>query len=241
MKKEGYILFNNKNSYRDIGAKIVDKIIIPFPKRKVDKIEIPGGEDLYVDMGGYEDITIPIELDILDKRQIKNKYRDIKRWLGIINDNHLLFWDDLDYFYKVKKVELPNDFETMFSLNGTAVINFICDPYLYVVDGEEEIKLPPRLQNEYGIVANPTYRIKGEGVIKIRINKGEFVEFNVGQEIIVDVDRKIIYRNGFIENIRKKGAWEGLQLSPGENLIDYRVADEARLDEITIIPNWRTL
>lgn len=238
MSNIGFIQFNGKNSYDDFGMKILDKVIVPFPKKKKEKSNFPGADgELYIDLGGYEDIVIPISFEILDKEQIRNKYRLIKRWLDSIEDNHLSLFDDMDYFYKVKDIQLPNNFETMFSIYGVANINFICDPYSYLKESNIEIELPQLIYNDTGYKALPIYRIKGEGLITLMVNSKEIV-INVGQEIIIDVDKQLIFREGNIENVRKNGRWEDLELNIGENTFSYFGGS---VDEITIIPNLRTI
>lgn len=230
--------FNNKNSWSDFHIKILNKVIIPFPKAKINKVPIPGGEDLIEVEGGYEDITIPIQIDILNKKIIASKYREIKRWLSLIRDNHLIFSDDSEVFYKVKMIDLK-DFETQFQECGTTTIDFICSPYSYFVYGLEEVELNEYMYNS-GILATPIYRIKGEGIITLIINNKE-IEFNVGQELIIDVEKELVFKAGVINNISKKGSWEDLKLQEGDNTLSYKIAPGSRLDSITIIPNWRIL
>lgn len=238
MGNAGFIQFNNSNSYYDMGMKILDKVIIPYPKKKMEITSIPGSEgDLYIDTDGYEDIILPISFEVIDKIQIENKYRKIKRWLNSIEDDHLFLFDDMDYFYKVKFVEIPNNFETMFNLYGVADIKFICDPYTYSKRGEEEIELPPSLYNDTGYKSKPIYRITGEGLITLNVNS-KLITFNVGQELIIDTDLELIFRAGNIENSRKTGKWEDLYLMPGQNTLSY---SGGRVDKITIQPNWRMI
>ena len=230
-----FIVFNNKNSYKDFKIKLLNEVIIPFPNKRMNPISIDGADgDLYEDLGGYDDIVIPVNLDILDEKIIKNRYRSIKRWLNQIEDNKLMFSTDLGYFYKVKKVEVPNNYKTVFNGLGEANINFICDPYTYDIDGVHEISLPPTLCN-YGDVSKPIYRIKGEGMLNLYVNDN-LIKLNIGQEIIIDTDLELIYREGSIENNRKTGKWEDLYLKPGENKFNWNGNFS-----ITVIPNWRCL
>ncbi|WP_415347950.1 distal tail protein Dit [Clostridium perfringens] len=231
--------FNNKNSWYGFKIKILDKIIIPFPQKKQSTIKIPGGEDQFEVEGGYEDITIPVKIDILDKKMIKTKYREIKRWLSIIEDDHLIFSDDLDFFYKVKMIDLK-EFETQFQISGVATINFICSPYLYLVNGECEIDFENNLFNEFPLSAEPVYRIVGNGTIKLNINS-KVVTIDLADEIIIDIPRKLTLRNGKIEGKRKKGKWEDLELIPGDNNLSYELTPGTTLESFTMIPNWRTL
>ncbi len=230
--------FNNKNSWADFKIKILE-ITIPFPQEKKSTVKIPGGEDLVEVEGGYEDITIPAKIDILDKRMIETKYREIKRWLSFIEDDHLIFSDDLGFFYKVKMIDLK-EFITEFQTCGTATINFTCSPYLYSVNGEYEIDFENNLFNEFPLNAEPVYKIVGNGTINLNINSKK-ITIDLLDEIIVDIPKKLTLRNGKIEGKRKKGEWKDLELIPGDNTLDYELTPGSNLESFTLIPNWRTL
>ncbi|WP_195972966.1 distal tail protein Dit [Clostridium thermobutyricum] len=237
MNKPVFFIFNNKNSFDDFGIKMIDDITIPNPQPKSETISIPGGEDLVVKYGGYSDITIPVPIDILDKEIIKRKYRDIKNWLSDIKDNKLIFSNDSEVFYRVKQINLDS-FKTEFIEMGSATINFICSPYTYYLDGILDIPLVPILFNDYGKEAKPIFHIKAEGLVTLTINNSS-VELNVGQEITVDVERELIYKEGVINNSIKKGSWDSLVLKQGKNELSYSC--DGTFNSITIIPNWRCL
>ena len=237
MNNPVFFIFNNKNSFEDFEIKIIDDVIIPNPQEKADTIAIPGGEDLVVRDGGYSDITIPVQIDILNKDIIKRKYRDIKNWLSNFEDNKLIFSNDSEVFYRVKKINLDS-FKTEFIECGSATINFVCSPYTYFLDGALEIPFASILFNDYGKEAKPIFHIKAEGLVTITINNNS-VELNVGQEITVDVERELIYKDGVINNSIKKGSWNSLILKQGKNDLSYSC--NGTLNNITIIPNWRCL
>ncbi|MDU7067153.1 MAG: phage tail family protein [Clostridium perfringens] len=230
--------FNHKNSWIDFKIKVLE-ITIPFPQEKKSTVKIPGGEDMVEVEGGYEDIAIPVKIDILDERLIETKYREIKRWLSFIEDDHLIFSDDLGFFYKVKMIDLK-EFITEFQTCGTATVNFICSPYLYSVNGEYEMEFENNLFNEFPLNSEPVYKIVGNGTIKLNINS-KIVTIDLADEIIVDIPKKLTLRNGKIEGKRKKGEWKYLELIPGDNTLDYELTPGSNLESFTLIPNWRTL
>ncbi|MBO3424714.1 phage tail protein [Clostridium perfringens] len=238
MRKPFSFNFNNKNSWTDFKIKILE-ITIPFPQEKKSTVKIPGGEDLVEVEGGYEDITIPVKIDILDKRMIETKYREIKKWLSFIEDDHFILSDDLGFFYKVKMIDLK-EFITEFQACGTATVNFTCSPYLYSINGEYEIDFENNLFNEFPLSAEPVYKIVGNGTIRLNINS-KTVTIDLADEIIVDIPRKLTLRNGQFEGKRKKGEWEDLELIPGDNTLDYELTPGSNLESFTLIPNWRTL
>lgn len=234
----GYIQFNNKNSYEDFGIKILDEVIVPFPVKKKIKQSMPGGDgNYYIETGGYEDISIPFSFEVLDKEHVNNKYREIKRWLDFIEDNRLFIFDNHEYFYKVKSIEIPSNFETVANLYGVFKVNFICDPYSYLISACNEIDLPHSLYNSEMYEAKPIFRVVGEGLITLTINSKE-VTINVGGEVIIDVDKQLVLRNGNIENTRKTGSWDNLIISPGVNTINIT---GGIIEKATIVPNFKTI
>lgn len=236
MAKPVFFMFNNKNSM-DFGIKLIDDITIPNPQPKTEKTPIPGGEDLIIKNGGYEDIIIPVPVSILNKEIIKRKYREIKNWLVDFEDNTLIFSDDPEVFYRVKQINLDS-FKTEFIEIGSATITFVCSPYTYFCEGALEVPITQYLFNDYGKEAKPIFKIKAEGVVTLTINNNT-VELNVGQEITLDVEKELIYKNGVINNTVKKGPWSNLVLKKGLNEISYTC--QGTFKNITIIPNWRCL
>lgn len=233
-----FIIYNNLESY-DLGLKIKTRPVIPCPIKQINKIPVTGGETLYEDLEEYEDIEITVDFNFVNRENIKQKFREIKKWLLSTEDNKLFFSDDLNYFYKVNNVEI-SELVTTFKVKGDFSVKFTCNPYLFSVEGQREIDLPKVLNNYSAIYSKPIFRIKGEGVITLSIN-GNSIKFNVGQELKIDVDKELIYRDGNIENERKTGSWKDLRLISGENTLSYSLASGATLTSFKIIPNWREL
>lgn len=226
--------FNNKDSWQDFSIKVEGKVLIPFPVKKTETISVPGGEDIVVDKGGYEDIEINLTINILNKNLINDKYREIKRWLSQVDDDHLIFSDDTDYFYKVKNIK-TNNFTTEFLELGSTTITFVCSPYTYFVDGLIEINNPCFIFNQ-GIICNPLYKIQGSGTIELILNGNKITFENIKDEIIVDSEEQLIFQDGNIDNSCKCGEWEDLRLKVGDNELSYTPKTN-----VTLIPNWRTI
>lgn len=237
INKVGYINFNNKNSYYDLDLKILNKLIIPFPERKIEIIDVPGGNgSLYLDLGGYNDITIPISFEAVNIDSVNNNYRYIKSWLDNIKDYKLYIVNTTDCFYKVKSVKIPSNFETIYNLYGKFDVNFICEPLAYLTDGSFEVPIPNILYNPTDYESKPTYIVRGEGLITLVVNSKE-ISMNISGEVIVDTELELILKNGSIINVSKKGSWEDLCFGPGENNISFK----GNNFEVLVIPNWRTI
>ena len=85
-------------------------------------------------------------------------------------------------------------------------------------------------------ISYPIYKIYGEGFCELVVN-GKCMTSNVGQNLIIDTERKIAYReDGVLINTMVKGNYDELLLVEGENKISITAGFDFR-----IIPNWRCL
>lgn len=237
-----YVYFNNMID-RDLGIKAMKRPSIPSPKRKYKQKTINGYDgDLYIDENCYEDITISIDYNFIDKYDFNEKCRQVKRWINKIQENKLKFSDDLGVFYNVKKVEIKDSIERTYKILGKFTIEFICEPYTYYAEGEDSRILYSgiTLENAYE-VAKPIYIIKGEGNITLNVN-GKNIIINVGQEVTIDTKHEECFKNDqMIKLALTSGSWEDLYLSEGINSITYSVGSGGTLTNIELIPKWRTI
>ena len=68
---------------------------------------------------------------------------------------------------------------------------------------------------------------------------GKHISVNVGQNLIIDTDRKISYReNGILNNVALSGDYEDLYFVEGNNTVEIVNGNNF---EITIQPNWRCI
>ena len=59
---------------------------------------------------------------------------------------------------------------------------------------------------------------------------------NVGQNLTIDTDRMIAYReDGTLNNTKVSGSYEDMYLQPGNNKIEFYGGN------LKVIPNWRCL
>lgn len=234
------LMYNNKLA-SFLGIMIKTRPVIPTPKKQINTVQVPGGETLYEDLEEYDDIEITVDFNFVDRDNIKLKFRDIRKWLFEDIDDKLIFSDDTNYFYKVKNIEI-SDLTTKFKIKGDFSVKFICSPYIYSVLGSKKIDLTQTtvLYNSSWLYSKPSFFIEGEGNITLIVN-GNSVELNVGQKIEIDVDKQLIFREGNIENKRKKGSWNDLNLVSGKNNISYKLAAGSYLKSFEIIPNWRSI
>ena len=82
---------------------------------------------------------------------------------------------------------------------------------------------------------NMTYKIAAEGMCTLKIN-GKTMTANVGQNLTIDTDRMIAYReDGTLNNTKVSGNYEDMYLQPGNNKIEFYGGN------LKVIPNWRCL
>lgn len=231
-----FLIFNNLNSKYDLGLSIVKRPNIPSPsKNKITK-EIPGRDGLvYEELGGYKDIVIPVEFNFIEKNNLKERFRQVKSWINHIQDNKLIFSDDIEWFYRVVDINLNGDFETILRRKGLFKIDFTCRAYQYMVDGDNPIFMPNNsiLYNCY-LLSEPLLKIVGNGNTQITINNKTFT-VSVKDYVYVDSELELAYKyKGDSFNI-SKGKFPVLE--KGANKITY----SNNVTHFEITPRWRCL
>lgn len=231
MFRRYFIVFNDTTNL-DINLQVETRPSKPSPIMEYEEVKVPGGKILYIEKG-YGDIEIPISFNFVSEKPEKwdKDFRKIKRWLLSKGNNKLKFSDDLEVFYKVNKVTIDTP-ERLIRRAGKFMAIFTCEPYVYL--DEEERELGTLLYNNY-LLSKPIYRIVGEGYLTLNINN-KVVKANVGQELIIDTDKGLCYRDGIVNNVALQGKYEDMYLLEGENTFSW----EGNF-KIYILPNWRCL
>ena len=83
----------------------------------------------------------------------------------------------------------------------------------------DEVILGGKIYN-FDLISRPIYRIVGEGLLTLNIN-GKSIKANVGQELIIDTDKGLCYRDGIINNVALKGNYQDMYLLEGENTFSW--------------------
>ena len=207
-----------------------------MPEKRITEITVPGRSGrLHIDEGTYEPIELIVQFNFCQKPNgWAEVMRKIRKWLLAEENQKLIFSDDPFCYYKVSHVRLEDNAERKMKRLGYFEAVFSCDPYTYGTNGDMEIGIPCTLYND-GEVAMPLYKIKGEGMCTIRVNNIS-VTANVGQELMIDVDRMMAYRGNEMQNTAVSGDIGELKLVPGQNAIQITEGFEA-----VVVPRWRYL
>ena len=229
MYKRYFIIYNEKTNL-DVNLLVATRPSKPSPVMQYEEVKVPGGKTLYREKG-YGDIDIPVSFNFVSRNTWDKDFRIMKSWLLSKVNNKLKFSDDLEVFYKVNKVTIDTPERVMRKIGRFTAI-FTCEPYIYIDENERELESV--LYNDY-LITRPIYRIVGEGYLTLTINN-KTIKANVGQELIIDTDKGLCYRNGIVNNVALQGRYEDLFLQEGENTFSWTSGFK-----IYITPNWRCL
>lgn len=219
----------------EIEIVIRERPDIPCAEQKYTKTEIPNKSgDLFQFEDTVEDISIDVVFVFSSEADLwQHKFREIKKWLFLNEDNTLKFSDDSDYFYKVKHTKVKN-VERKTKRIGVIETSFVCEGYQYSEQGQCEISSNFLIND--GCIAHPVYKILGEGVCEIAVN-GKKIVANVGQNLTINTDLMLSYRDdGTLQNASITGDYENLYFSKGNNNVNITSGFTLK-----IIPNWRYL
>lgn len=232
-----FIEFNN---CRDIDLKLyaMHRPSIPCPERKIEETEILGRDGTLIkDYGTYNNIEIEVEYNFIDRKDFNNKNRLIRKWINNIEDNKLVFSDNADYYYKVKYCKL-DVIERTYKSYGTFTLTFICEPFQYVIDNNIiAIKNGQTIMNE-GYTCKPTYKLSGEGLVKLKINNNEEVSIQLGQETTIDTELMLCYRAKEQNNTIMAGEYKDLYLDGYSN---NTISWTGNITRLEITPNYREI
>lgn len=224
-----FIVYNEKTNL-DVNLLVASRPSKPSPIMQYEEVKVPGGKTLYREKG-YGDIDITVSFNFMSKYSWDKDFRLIKSWLlGKVN-NKLKFSDDLEVFYKVNKVTIDTP-ERLMKKIGKFNVTFTCEPYVYIDEGERELN--SILYNNY-LISKPLYRIVGEGYLNLTINNTT-IKANVGQELVIDTDKGLCYRQGIVNNVALTGKYEDMYLKEGNNTFSWNNGFK-----IYILSNWRCL
>ena len=210
-------------------------ISIPAAQPNMEEVKLSGRDGtIYKFNGTYAATPIKIPFNYIGVVDRWNdRWRMAKQWLSERNAK-LIISDDADFLYKITYVELDDNERTSERIGNFTAIFHTLDGLQYSVDGAMEYDIEDVCWNPY-IECHPTYKIAAEGMCTLKIN-GKTMTANVGQNLTIDTDRMIAYReDGTLNNTKVSGNYEDMYLQPGNNKIEFYGGN------LKVIPNWRCL
>ena len=207
---------------------------IPAARKRREEQKIAGRDGaVYRSDGSYEPMPIEIQFNYIGKETDWGKiWRQAQDWLSSENEK-LRFSDDDGYFFWVSYVDLA-ECERLSRRVGNFTATFMTRDGLQYLNAGLREHMPEEIQWNPYETAHPIYKITGEGMCTIEVN-GKTVTANVGQNMIIDTERMVAYReDGTLQNTKMTGDYEDLYFRNGE----IEVTVSAGFD-LRIIPNWR--
>lgn len=229
-----YQVWFNGSSSREHGL-LGTRPDVPCPGYIYESRTVPGRDGaLLIRRDQLEDMEIPVEFAFLCRpEEWQKRFREAKEWL-LSGGTELIFGDDPQMYYRVKKVEIDRPQRHM-KRAGTFTASFLTEGAQYYLSGKRRFDYS-RLPRNPGILSHPTYLINGEGVCTLTVN-GKSVTVNVGQNATLDTHRMLCFRSdGAVNNAILHGFYEDLYLQAGKNEISISSGFSMK-----VIPNWRCL
>lgn len=238
MYKGYYLVFNNFNCL-DLGLKIPKRPNFPLPERQYNTYTIEGQDgELIEDLDTFKDITIPVEFNFIDRKDINIKVTRILNWLNFINDYKMFFSDDLDRYYKVKMITY-SDIERSLKVKGNFTLNFICEAYKYYKKND----LVEITNNNFNFISDeltykcePVIKVFGTGDINLKVNDTSINLTGISDHIIMNSITQEAY-NDNAANLNNKMEGKFPKLLNGLNKISWT----GSITKIELTPNWRSL
>ncbi len=187
--------FNNKHNYFDMDCLIISPIAFPIAIEEVEEETIEGSITGSVTRrtGTFKDITIKIKLQLNDinsyEEEYKEKVQEITEWLFDIADNKLIFDDNKEKCYLVKRVEI-DEFEDYKKFYSRFTVNFICQPFLrYCYEPTYEVSRGQVIFNNGSIESRPYIELElpdTESNIQVIVNENILQINNAKGNVIID-------------------------------------------------------
>lgn len=231
------LIFNNKDSLKDLGIGVASLPSIPFSLENIKEYKIQGRNgSLIRKYGTYQDRKIVFDLVVINYSDLTKVYNTISKWLYEIKDNKL-FYDREDIYFKVKNISIDWLKKQAFYGEGLFKVTFIVEPFLYYKENAEiEITSNTKINSpEFAYDGVPEITVFGTGDINLTINNKRVKLEKVDGSIIIDSQLMECYKDK--ENLNYKMYGEFPILNNGENTIDIN----GNIEKIIIKPNWRCL
>ncbi len=224
------------NGVRSSAMKIYarERPSIPAAQQRTEEITILGRDgSLFTSDGAFEPTEIPVLFNYIGKEtQWADRWRKAQEWLSARN-SILRFADDSGFFFRISHVTIDSVERTTARIGNFTATFHTRDGLYYLDTGLRECDPEEIGYNPYE-TAHPIYKITGEGTCTIIVN-GNQIRANVGQNLTIDTERMIAYRqDGTLQNTKISGDYENMYLTKGMNRV--RATDGF---DVKIIPNWR--
>lgn len=214
---------------QDMKLSVVERPEIPTPERTVEYTAVDGRHGSLTKLGGFKDISITVEYNVLEMMNIKPIIRNVRGYF--FNAKTLRFSDD-DVYYKIKDV-VVDAMTNSDAEYGDFKVVFTCDPFQYLVTRAVTLTEPAVLRNIGTIEAEPVMKIYGAGNVEVSVNGEKFKINNLNEHVTIDSELLEAYRDDLSMNDHMIGDFPIFKV--GNNNITWN----GSISKIEIDPGWR--
>lgn len=224
--------FNNRSSleFKTLIVNELPSIIKPAEKVNKYDIESRNGE-LILPTGFYSNMTKTVECTVRNLNEID----EIVAWIK--GSGEVIFSNQEDRYYQAVIVN-QIDFDRVIKHYRKFIIQFECQPFGYLLEGEENIILTENnsiIKNSGSMESEPVISITGKGDVELTIGQSIYKINNIEDSIIIDTPLMEVYKGTEVQNRKMKSKFPTL---PTESFIIRWVGN---VTSIEIKPNWRCL
>lgn len=214
--------FNGLENIRDMGVYVVNRIEYPNVDEIAEQEEVEGSPtgSLTIKTGNYKDSVFGLKLRIIDRDNVEERFKEVKRWLKRITDNRLTF--DYEKCYKVKNIVLkPYTFN---KISCDFEVEVVCEPHLKAFYSDFESVLNGDEIFNYGDTeSHPKIKLalpSNISTVQIYFN-GEGVQLDdVSEYVFIDSERQeVLDKNNRSISLKKTGGYPTLR--EGKNIITW--------------------
>lgn len=234
-----YFTFGDYQSLKDCGLYIEKRPARIKPMRDVTAHQIPGRDgDVYIDNGRWESVPQRYQVGCSNIDRNIDKINEMLCQPGMLRLSDS--YDNTVY----RKAICINSMEfTEDLLNfGHATIEFLCDPYRYLLAWDNtQVLSEGVITNPTAFEALPLFIITTTGQFTIHLNNKDYTFGNLSGLYYVDCEAMKIYRGR--KNYNSVALFDEFPvLSPGENTISFTsTSTAANPYTVAIQPRWRKI
>ena len=237
----GFVVFNGVSS-RDVDLEVETFPTYVSPKRKYEKISVPGRNgDIIVDNGSWENVTRTYSVSVgsrwKDYTEMVNK---ISEWLHPaftyvrLEDSY-----EPDYYRLAAFLE-EIEFSNIYNQGAKADISFDCKPQRFLKDGDAVLTQSAKSQvirNPTGFASAPIITVYGSGSGTLVVGEYTVTISSISTAVVIDSE----IQDAYYQNLNKN---DTVTLPRGFPLIppgDTTIGFSGGITRIEVIPKWFTI
>lgn len=225
-------ILDNDFSFFNEEIFIPNRPDIPVAQPSYKSINIEGRDGTLTKFKNYKDNEITIDFVFINRINVSQKIRNIMP--RILKAKEIRFTDDLEVFYKIKKVEMANP-QRSYRYKCDFSVKFTLEPFTYLKCDNLILTTSTSLYNPGSYKSLPTIRVYGTDNVQVTINSRTFSISNITEYADVNSELRRCYKGVDPKNNDMVGDFPYFDV--GEN----RIILSSNVTKLDISPNWRCL